>query len=85
MFIDVDRFKNINDSLGHAAGDIILRQVAERLRGCARENDTVARLGGDEFVVVLNVERDSMDAAVATDRIRRVLNAAFMFREFVFP
>ena len=77
MFIDLDRFKNINDSLGHAAGDIVLKQVAERLRGCARENDTVARLGGDEFVVVLNAVRDSTDAAVAADRIRRVLNVEF--------
>lgn len=65
MFIDVDKFKSINDSLGHDAGDVFLKTIAERMRLSVRETDTVARLSGDEFIVLLDGCKDVSDIFVA--------------------
>ena len=78
LFLDLDRFKTINDSLGHSVGDLLLKEVAERLKKWAREQDTVARLGGDEFVVVLTGIKDVADAAVAADRLMKAMSTEFM-------
>jgi PAS domain S-box-containing protein len=64
LFLDLDRFKDINDSLGHSVGDLVLQEVAERLKKWAREQDTVARVGGDEFLIVLTAVKESADAAL---------------------
>jgi diguanylate cyclase (GGDEF)-like protein len=78
MFLDLDRFKNINDSLGHYVGDQILKEVAARLTRTLRAADTVARLGGDEFVVVLPEVRDPADAATVAQNLLRELGPPYL-------
>lgn len=77
LFLDLDRFKVINDSLGHMAGDQLLVKLARRLEGSLRPGDTVARLGGDEFTVLLDDIHDVTDAHLIADRIQRELTAPF--------
>jgi len=70
MFIDLDRFKVVNDSLGHAVGDQLLITIANRLKLCVRPNDTISRLGGDEFAILLDVVNDVNDTRLVADRIK---------------
>ncbi len=73
LFLDLDRFKVINDSLGHLFGDKLLVEVAQRLSKCVREEDTVARLGGDEFVILLEDIQDAKAAITTAERIHKAL------------
>ena len=75
LYLDLDRFKHINDSLGHAVGDRLLQAVARRLIECVRASDTVCRLGGDEFVIVLSEVAHAEDAAVCADQVLESLRA----------
>lgn len=74
MFLDLDRFKQINDSLGHAAGDRVLKTIAERLKGFLREIDTIARLGGDEFTVIIEGVNDPLQVSSVAEKIRIALS-----------
>ena len=73
LFVDLDRFKHVNDTLGHEVGDQVLRTVAARLRRAARGSDMVARLGGDEFVLLAEQVQDDDQAATLVDRVRRAV------------
>jgi len=77
LFLDCDRFKNINDSLGHHAGDELLIAIGERLGECLRPQDTVSRLGGDEFAILLEDVSDEADAVVVADRLQSAMTTPF--------
>jgi diguanylate cyclase (GGDEF)-like protein/PAS domain S-box-containing protein len=77
LFLDLDKFKDINDSLGHSVGDLLLKEVAERLKTWGREQDTVARLAGDEFLITLTQVKDVPDVAVAAERLMEAMIAGF--------
>ena len=73
LFLDLDHFKIVNDSLGHSTGDALLKLVAVRLKGAVREGDTVARVGGDEFTIVLQELATREDAAVVAQKVLRTI------------
>src|SRR5690606_33552242 len=77
MFLDLDNFKTINDSLGHAAGDDLLCQVADKLRACVRESDTVARVSGDEFLILLGDLQDEEAIVAVVAKVTHLLGRAF--------
>jgi diguanylate cyclase (GGDEF)-like protein/PAS domain S-box-containing protein len=80
LFIDLDRFKKVNDTHGHAAGDEVLRQAGARIRGCVRDLDTVARLGGDEFVVLLETDVRPDTPGIIGERVRSAFLAPFHWK-----
>lgn len=77
LFLDLDNFKSINDTLGHPVGDELLKIVADRLRGCIREVDAIARLGGDEFVIVQTKIEHPSDVAMLATRVREAIMAPY--------
>ncbi|MGH8971980.1 MAG: EAL domain-containing protein [Acidimicrobiia bacterium] len=78
MFLDLDRFKDVNDSLGHAVGNQLLQAVANRLQRTLRAEDTVARMGGDEFTLLVAEVADARDCQVVADKVRRVFSEPFL-------
>ncbi len=79
LFLDIDRFKNVNDSLGHSYGDELLLAVARRLEGCLRQTDTVARVGGDEFALLIDDVVNPASVIAVAEKIQQVLSAPFHF------
>jgi diguanylate cyclase (GGDEF)-like protein/PAS domain S-box-containing protein len=80
LFLDLDRFKVINDSLGHSFGDLLLQDVAQRLKSGLRQQDTIARIGGDEFLIVLGGLKDIPSAAVAAERVMDLMSSEFIIQ-----
>ena len=81
LFIDLDRFKAVNDGFGHDVGDEVLRQAAERMRDCVRESDILARLGGDEFTLLLTAVKDGQGAAQVAEKVVAALTREFRVGE----
>ncbi len=77
LFLDLDGFKAVNDSLGHNAGDLLLQLVAKRLRDCLRESDTVARIAGDEFTILLSEIKGIEDATIVADKVLKAIERPF--------
>ncbi len=77
IFLDLDRFKNINDTLGHTIGDLVLKSTAERLKQCVRQTDTLARLGGDEFTVILQEIQNNADVTPVAEKILAAFKKPF--------
>jgi diguanylate cyclase (GGDEF)-like protein len=80
LFMDIDRFKEVNDAHGHEAGDLLLAAIGRRLTKCMRDSDTVARIGGDEFVVVMETVHSIPEADAVAHRVQRALAAPFILQ-----
>ncbi|MEZ5589330.1 MAG: EAL domain-containing protein [Gammaproteobacteria bacterium] len=81
LFIDLDNFKTVNDTLGHAQGDALLRMIAQRLIACVRESDTIARLGGDEFIILLNDIQAAEDVSRVADKLLQAISEPVCLQE----
>ena len=81
MFIDLDKFKPVNDTLGHHIGDLLLKEVATRMLNCMRESDTAARIGGDEFIVLLPLIEAEIDTLAVAEKIREAICQPFKIAE----
>ena len=81
LFIDLDQFKNVNDSLGHDIGDLLLKQVAVRIHACIRDADTVARMGGDEFTIILTDFNESKQIIIVANKILSKLRTPFKIKK----
>jgi diguanylate cyclase (GGDEF)-like protein len=81
MFIDLDGFKAVNDTLGHDAGDYVLKQVAQRLLSCVRETDTVARVGGDEFLIIATEINSQDNAAWIAKKVIQLISKPVFFKK----
>lgn len=82
MLLDLDKFKPVNDRFGHALGDELLKQVAQRLLSCVRTSDTVARIGGDEFVILLHQMDDLDQAKIVSEKIQHALTQTFLIDDY---
>jgi len=79
LFIDLDNFKNVNDSLGHNVGDMLLKEISQRLIGCARDVDTVSRIGGDEFTIILEGVEKEGEIGIVASRVLKSMSVPFSF------
>ena len=77
MFIDLDKFKTVNDAVGHEGGDLLLSAAAKRLQLCLRDSDTLSRMGGDEFIVLLPSIASTQDAVIVAEKILKTLKEPF--------
>ncbi len=82
LYVDLDKFKQVNDNFGHAVGDLLLQEVARRLQLCVRETDTVARIGGDEFVILLEYLQQPEHASRVADKVRHLLGEPVPWEAF---
>lgn len=78
MYLDMDNFKLVNDAFGHRVGDLLLHEVAQRLRLCVRDSDTIGRLGGDEFAILLEDISNLQDAAMIAEKVLAALSAPYL-------